>query len=214
MIYTLDENYTIEEYNKIVNTLYNKGIPFNEYISTKNYKFFIETELEPFCLDYREVNKSFSYFLVSKTKFLQESERVKYTRRNEHQGKNALKLAYNDAFTELKDEYVYFFHLTNLQKAKLLSKEIGKIWYFGKYYNSRYFVFLSNNQYLTNFVKIDDILASGDVLDAEMQLYYQAFQRQDRLKKFSYTPYFNNGDYFKPKILAKFFQNTNTDKVP
>ena len=208
MIWTIDGNYSVEEYNKVLNALQNNNIVYNEYISTKNYKFYIETESEPFVLNYETIDPQFSYFLVAKTKFLQSSEAVKYTRRSEHSGKSALKLAYNDAFEAVRGEYITFFHLTNKEKAKELSREIGKIWYFGKYLNSRYFVFMSSNQYLKKYVKLDDILASGSPLQAEMELFYNAFNRLDRLKKYSQTPAYNNGEYIRPKILAPFFSNS------
>lgn len=213
MIWTIDGNYTVEEYNKIIDTLIKKEIPFQEYISTKNYQFFIETELEPFVLDYKGIDPQFSYFLVSKTKWLQTPEKVKYTRRSEHNGKSALKLCYNDAYRFFGDDYTYFIHLSNKERAKELSLKIGRLYYFGKYLNSRYFVFLTNNQYISQFVKTDDILASGGVLDAEQQLYYQAFNRQDRLKKFSQTPYYEGGDYHRPKVLAPFFASNKSAKA-
>ena len=209
MLWSIDKNYSIEFYNQILKTLQFKNIDYNEYISTKNYKFYIETAQDPFILDYETIDPQFAYFLVSKTKYLQSQDSIKYTRRNEHSGKSALKLAYNDCFTELKDSYVYFIHIPNTAKAKTLSRDIGKLWYMGKYVGNRYKVYLTNNQYIPRFVKIDDILASGNVLDAEMELYYSAFNRLDRLKKYSRTPYFKDGEYFRPKVLAKIFGGSN-----
>ena len=216
MIWTIDSGYTIEDYNRIIKVLESKQIPFNEYISTKNYQFYIETEFDPFVLDYKIIDKQFSYFLVAKTKFLQSQESIRYTRRNEHKGKSALKLAYNDVFTKYKDDYITFFTLSNTMKAKALSKDIGRIYYMGRYLNGRYRVFCSNNQYLLRFVNVDDVLASGEPLEAEMELYYNAFNRLDRLKKFSQTPYYENGDYQRPKVLAPFFQSgtSNDTNVP
>lgn len=206
MIWTIDLDYTIQEYNKVLWALDENKIPYQEYISAKNYMFYISTDSAPFSLKYEEIKDAgYLNFLVAKTKYLQSQEAVRYTRRQEHSGKSALKLAYNDAFTAEKDKYVYFFHLANKEKAKELSRELGKIWYFGKYLNSRYFVFMSSNQYLPKYVKMDDILSSGYPLDAEMQLYYQAFNRLDRLKKFSQTPAYLDGDYLRPKVLAPFF---------
>lgn len=213
MIWTIDSGYTIDEYNKIIRTLEQKQIPFNEYISTKNYTFYIETEFDPFVLDYKIIDKQFSYFLVAKTKYLQTQEAIRYTRRNEHKGKAALKLAYNDVFTKFKDDYITFFTLPNTMKAKALSKEIGRIYYMGRYMKGRMRVFCSNNQYLLRFIDIDSVLASGEPLEAEMELYYNAFNRLDRLKKYSQTPYYENGDYQRPKVLASYFQSGTSDKA-
>ena len=209
MLWSIDKNYSIEFYNQIIKTLQNKNIEFTEYISTKNYKFYIETLQDPFILDYETIDPQFAYFLVSKTKYLQTQDSIRYNRRNEHSGKSALKLAYNDAFMELKDSYVYFIHLSDTTKAKALSRDIGKLWYMGKYVGNRYKVYLTDNQYISRFVKIDDILASGTPLEAEMGLYYSAFNRLDRLKKYSRTPYFKDGEYFRPKVLAKIFGGSN-----
>ena len=209
MLWSIDKNYSIEFYNQILKTLQAKSIDYNEYISTKNYKFYIETQQDPFILEYETIDPQFAYFLVAKTKFLQSQDSVRYTRRNEHSGKSALKLAYNDVFTEYKDSYVYFLHLPNTAKAKALSRDIGKLWYMGRYVNNRYKVYLTDNQYITRFVKIDDILSSGTPLEAEMELYYSAFNRLDRLKKYSRTPYFVDGEYHRPKVLAKIFGGSN-----
>lgn len=209
MLWSIDKTYSLELYNHIVATLRTKKIPFSEYISTKNYKFYIETENDPFILDYETIDPQFAYFLVSKTKYLQSQEAVKYTRRSEHSGRSALKLAYNDAFTDFKDDYVYFIHIANASKAKSLSREIGKLYYMGKYVSNRYKVYMTNNQYTGKFVPFDDILASGNVLDAEMELYFSAFNRLDRLQKYSQTPFFKDGEYFRPKVLAPIFMSSN-----
>lgn len=205
MIWTIDGDYDLQEYNKVIASMQANAISYNEYIHTKNYKFYIETPQEPWCLKYENIDLQFSYFLVAKTVPLQSNEIIKYSRRSEHSGKAALKLAYNDALESAKGQYIYFFHLTNKDAAKELSKEIGKIWYFGRYFGNRYHVFMSANQYLTKYVKLDYILSSGTPLEAEMQLYYQAFNRQDRLKKYSQTPAYENGQYLRPKILAPIF---------
>ena len=210
MIFGIDSYYSIEEYNKVIDALKYNQIDFQEFISTKNYQFYIKTPLAPFTLKYDSVQNQMSAFFVSKVQYLQSSEMVKYTRRSEHSGKAALKLAYNDAFEACRGTYCYFFHLPNADAAKSLSNEIGKIWYFGKYAGNRYKVYMSNNEYLPKFVKIDDILASGLPLEAEMELYYSGFNRRDRLRKFSQTPAYDAGVYIRPKILAQFFRTANT----
>lgn len=207
MIFGIDSYYTIEEYNKVIDALKYNGIDYQEFISTKNYQFFIKTPGTPFTLKYDIPNTQFTAFFVAKTQFLQSSEEVRFTRRAEHGGKAALKLAYNDAFDAMGQNYCYFFHLPNAESARALSQEIGKIWYFGKYAGNRYKVYLTNNEYLPKFVSIDNILASGNTpLEAEMELYYSGFNRRDRLRKFSQTPAYDKGNYIRPKILAPFFK--------
>ena len=202
MIYSTDKYYDINQYNDFINTLKERSINFNEFINTKNYQFYLETESDPFIIKYDLITKNQKLFLVSKVKELTSKDVQSLTRRNSHVGKSAIQLAYNDAYNDFKDSTVYFIDIKSKDHVLELSKKLGKIYYFGKYFNNRYRIGLTNNSYVRNFVNLDDILSSGTLIQAELNLNYEVFNHKDFLKKYSMTPYFENGSYFAPKIQS------------
>lgn len=212
MLYNLDK-YDIKLYNEFLNNLKNHNVNYNEFVSTKNYQFVLQTERYPEILDYYPLNKSQSLFLVAKVKAVIPTDEYLYRRKNLTNNKTNLNFCMNDAynyFNDIKTEepYFYFINIQNKERAEKLSSEIGRIYYMGKYVNNRYSVFLTNNQYIGTIISIDDILASGsNLFEAELQLNYECFRLQDRLKKFSMTPYYENGKQFLPKTLHSFFKS-------
>lgn len=215
MIYNLD-SYDIKLYNEFLNNLKNHNIQFNEYVNSRDYKFYLETNEIPFILNYNELNNNSRMFLISKVQGVNTQDIYNYRRTKLSNSRENLKLCINDAyqyFLNKKSEYFYFIHIQNKEKAELLSKDIGRLYYFGTYLNNKYKIYLSNNQYLTNFIGIEDILAgSDDLFELEMNINYNIFRLQDRIKKFSQTPYRENGTTILPKYLHPFFKNTKTPK--
>lgn len=206
MLYCFDDYYNLSMYNDFRSNLVEKKIPFNEYISTKDYKFYIELERDPFILKYFEPSRNQNLFLVNKVKELTIQDEYNYRRRDSIGNKRNLNLAINDAykfFVEKNAGNYAFFHLNNREAAEKLSSKIGRIYWMGKYLQGRYNIFLTNNMYLSQYVDIDNILAvSDDIFDAELKINYEIFKFNDRLKKYSETPYFVNSKYVAPKILA------------
>lgn len=213
MIYNLD-NYNIELYNEFLINLKKHNIEYNEYVNTKDYKFYLETSEYPFILNYSKIQNASNMFLISKVKSVNQQDDYKFLRKRISNSKDNLNLCINDAydfFLNSKINYYYFIHIQNKEASELLSKQIGRLYYFGSYLNNRYKIYLTNNQYLTNFIKIDDILASdSNIFTAELQLNYEIFNLKDRLKKFSQTPYRENGKTVLPKYLADFFKSNKS----
>lgn len=202
MIYTIDKNYNAQEYTRITENLKKNGVSFNEFIHFRTYEFFLETEEKPVFLDYEESNNLEKKFLLAKVKPLNEQDEYLLQRRN-LAGRSALKLAYNDAYNYFKDKYIYFFNIRDKQNLLTLSRNIGRIYYFGKYYSMKYRVALTDNPNIQNFVGYENVLAEGKILQAELNLNYNIFKNQDYLKKYTQTLYAEDGKVVRPKISSE-----------
>lgn len=211
MIYNLD-NYNIALYNEFLENANKKKIYYNEYVSVRDYRWYLETERDPFLLTYAKITGNAGMFLVSKTKGVNPQDIYTFRRMKIAKDKTNLDFCKNDAYNYFgKSEYVYFINIQNRERAESLSKKIGRLYFMGFYMNTKYKVYLTDNQYVSHFVGIDDILSSGvSCFDAELQLNYEIFNLKDRLKKFSQTPYVENGKIVWPKYTDTFFK-TNTN---
>lgn len=212
MIYNIDK-YDIKLYNEFLNNLTKHNIDYTEYVCTRDNKFYLSTQLEPFILDYTPIQNASKMFLISKTKGVNNQDAYQYRRQKVAASKDNLKLCINDAYQyfidlnqKQKNSIFYFINIPNKERAEAISKQLGRLYYFGFYYN-KYRVYLTNNQYTTNYIDPENILvSSSDLFDAEMQLNYNIFRLQDRLKKFSQTPYRENGTTVLPKYIDPFFR--------
>lgn len=212
MIYNIDK-YDIKLYNEFLSNLTKHNIDYSEYVCTRDNKFYLSTQLEPFILDYTLIQNASKMFLISKTKGVNNQDIYQYRRQKVTASKDNLKLCINDAYQyfidlnqKQKNSVFYFVNISNKERAEALSKQLGRLYYFGFYYN-KYRVYLTNNQYTTNYIDPENILvSSNDLFDAEMQLNYNIFRLNDRLKKFSQTPYRENGTTVLPKYIDPFFR--------
>lgn len=213
MIYNLD-SYDITLYNEFLENLKNHNIPFYEYVNIRDYRFYLETQDAPFILNYKEIQKSSRMFLVSKVKGVNSQDIYTYRRKKVSNTKDNLDLCYNDAynyFLNKKSKYFYFIHIPNKEKSELLSKDLGRLYFFGNYFNSKYKIYLTDNQYTTQFIDSEYILVGGeDLIDLEVRLNYEVLLLKDRIKKFSQTPYRENGTTILPKYVDPFFKKTIT----
>lgn len=227
MLYNLDK-YNIKEYNQFLLNYKKHNVIYNEYVSTKNYQFVLETASYPEILDYTTLNKTQSIFLVSKVKAVVTQDENKLKRKNITNNASNLEYCKNDAYIYFsptsnslsnssskstnKSVYFYFLNIPNKEQAQKLSKSIGRIYFLGKYL--RYSIYLTNNQYTAEFVNLDDILVGdSDIFNAEIKLNYEVFRLQTRLKKFSMTPYFEAGNLVLPKTTHNFFKTGLDIKV-
>jgi len=206
MIYTLDYNYSTQFYNEIIETLNRKNIPYSEYIDTKLYNFYIETDDEPGFLEYKSLDTSTGRFIVSKTKSVDINDEFYLLRREAYSSKNALdRYAMNDAFKYCKQNGSFNFFHGSHSLASDLSKKVGRVYYLGKHY--RYYIYLTHNSYVSNFVNPSQfLLYDTDAFQAEMRLNYEVFKYFDRLEKYSKTPYFEDGKIHYPTKTANKFK--------
>jgi hypothetical protein len=206
LILTFDGFYSNSEINDFLNNLKNKNINYNEFINTRDYKLYIETEYDASILNYNEISKIQKMFLISKVIPSLSIDEIKYNRfLSNSNNKELIKLGFNDVYylyNNNSKETVYFINLRSKDNAQKLSKKLGKIYFFGKY--NKFYIGLTNNQYTQNIVPLEDILTSGSLIKAEQSLNYEIFNLKYYLKKYSITPYFENGSFILTKGLNYF----------
>ena len=196
MFITIDPYYDVERYNESLQALMNNGVKFEEYISTRTpYNWYLKLDTAPIMMNYDILTKDIKKFLVRKTLPLQTNDEIKLFRRNQYFSHYTS----NDALSTFKD-YGVFFTLKNSESVIGLSKKIPlKIWYFGRYYNNRYNVYFCNSPLVKTFLVETDTKIK-DINSLECELNYKIFLGKDFLKKYTETPYYLEGQFYKPSV--------------
>lgn len=126
MILTFDGFYSNSEINDFLNNLKNKNILYNEFINTRDYKLYIETEYDASILNYNEISKTQKMFLISKVIPSLSIDEIKYNRfLSNSNNKELIKLGFNDVYylyNNNSKETVYFINLRSKDNAQKLSK--------------------------------------------------------------------------------------------
>ncbi len=200
MYYTLDEYYPISFYNEVKSSLKNNDIDYKEYISIKPpYNWYFKIDQKPIMVNFDELLKKDSRWLIQKVKPLKPNEEYLFQRRNDDTGPKAiLKYTENKPLTEArKSDYSCFFNVKNKEELERISKEFpGKIWFMGKYYNNKFRVCLCNNKMIKNFIHPDQILIDTKFKEPgrlEAELNFKIFRGNDMLEKHTDTPFALNG---------------------
>lgn len=203
---TIDPYYDLNFYNETLNALRNNNVKFTECISIKNpYNWYLgvdDNDLPKF-INYDVASKSEEKFLIAKTRPCKPSDDVLLYRR--HKGNTIAPYIFNDAFSSIGD-YMCLFNLRNKEQGQELSKNIGRIYYLGKYYSNKYRLCLSTNPNVKNFVPLEDILMELDdaetkeILRLECDFNTKILFGKEKIQKFSITPYFENGIFEVPSI--------------
>ena len=99
-----------------------------------------------------------------------------------------------------------FVDIKSQEEAIALTKEIPlRIYFLGKYFN-KYKVCLITSDYFIPKLRPSQILLElsekSSVIRFEQDFNFRILQRKDRLVKYSKTPYFENGVFFKPRNLT------------
>ena len=210
MLVTIDEYYDINFYLQTIQALKNNQVPFTEYIlSITPFYWYINVDNPPSFVNYDMLPNNLRKYIINLVQPATPSDDYKYQRRETFTDKKALKhYGRNTPMIEADNsDYACFFNLKDKEQALELSKSVGKIWYFGKYYNNMK-IALCTNRMIKNFISSEDILVQKDrksksSIQMEIELNYNVFRLNTRLKKFSMTPYFDNGSY-KPVNIQQF----------
>jgi len=189
-------------------TLANNDIDYDLFITTKPpYDWYFRVDSKPIMVNYDELKHGSDRFLVSLVKPLRPDEEYKMVRRNSDVGMNALSKFINNSpmLESTKSSYSVFFHINSRGVGEKLSKEYpGKIWFMGRYFDSRYNVCLVNNMSVLAFLDDKDIILEktsvGHIGEFETEFNYRILKGREYLVKFTDTPYFLGGTYHKPKI--------------
>lgn len=210
MFFSFDDFYDVNFYNDALFALEENGVQFSEHIlfKDKNPKFCIELPREPMLIHYNTVPAEHEKYLVSKVIPIDANSSVTLYRKKVDYGKGIRKEMYlNDALSSIEvGKYAAFIDIKNQEEAIKLTKEIPlRIYFLGKYLN-RYKVCLITSDYFIPKLKPSQVLLElsekSSIIRFEQDFNFKILQRKDRLVKFSKTPYFENGVFFKPRNLV------------
>lgn len=209
MFITIDPYYNTQFYNECKEALKNNNIEVKEFISIKPpYNWYFSLDQKPIMINYDELAYTEERWLVNKVQALRPNEEYILLRRDNDKGPNALlKFVENEPLKEARQSsFAIFFTIKNRDEAQQITKEYpGRIWYFGKYYSNKYKVCLATHPTVKNFIDRSQILlektqehTSPGKFEAELN--WKIFRGNDMLIKFTETPFFENGTYYRPKI--------------
>lgn len=211
-MFTIDPYYDIIRYNESIEALKNNSIDFTEFVYIKPpYNWYIECNQVPIIMNYDLLKPTQRRFVVPKVKGLRPNEDYHLLRKNDSVSGNLAKYVNNKPLQDAYDsDYAVFFKLKNNDEAISISKEYpGKIWFFGKYLNNRIRVFLATNNSILAFISRENILLEKNADNGkelkeigrfEAEFNYRVLLKKDFLKKYTETPYFENGVLIKPNI--------------
>jgi hypothetical protein len=207
---TIDDYYDIEFYNECRNALLTNNTPVIEYINVKPpYSWYLELDNLPVLVNYDRLSRSMEKYIVNKVEPATSNEEYLLQRRDSNSGKKSLDIYVKNAPLREADnsDFACFFNARNKDQLLELSKTLGKIYYFGRYYN-KFKVAMCTNKMIKNFIDPDDILVekSSGAIQMELDLNWKVFKLNDRLRKFTETPLFVDGKY-KPVKISKFTFN-------
>jgi hypothetical protein len=206
-MFTIDEYYNIPFYNEGLQAMRNNGVDYKEYISTKApYNFYIESKEKPIMVNYDVLTNAMQKYIINKVEPATSSEEYLLSRRTQFEGIKGLKeYGMNKPMSMInKSDYACFFSVKNKTEMLELSESLGTLFYFGKYYNNIR-VGLCYNKMIKNMIEPDRILVekTKNAIQMELDINFRIFRLNDRLRKFTETPYFKDGKY-KPVKIKQF----------
>ena len=216
LLITIDPYYDIQFYNECKEALKNNNVEFKEFISVKQpFDFYLEVENVPTFINYDEIARSRSRYLVNIITPLKPSEDYIYERRESFTNLKAIKrYAINEPLESAQQSGEGIFFTANKDEILRISKEYPrKIWFMGKYFNHKYRVFFTDNLIVKNYINESQILVESKqfklVTELESELNFKIFREKDRLEKLSVTPYIKNGIFYpvssvRPVVTDKF----------
>ena len=223
MLISIDDYYDIDFYNDALMALEENGVQYSEHILFQNSsipKYCLNLPSAPLMVHYNSLLPEEEKYLVSKEEMLNQitvmlvskvipidaNSSVELYRKHGDFGKGIRKEIYlNDAFLSIEN-YAAFINISSKEEALKLSKDIPlKIWYLGKYFN-KYKVCLITSDYFIPALKESQILLEKtekmSIVRFEQEFNFSVLHRKDRLIKYSKTPYFEGGIFYKPKNLT------------
>ena len=209
MLISIDDYYDIDFYNDALMALEENGVQYSEHILFQNSsipKYCLNLPSAPLMVHYNSLLPEEEKYLVSKVIPIDANSSVELYRKHGDFGKGIRKEIYlNDAFLSIEN-YAAFINISSKEEALKLSKDIPlKIWYLGKYFN-KYKVCLITSDYFIPALKESQILLEKtekmSIVRFEQEFNFNVLHRKDRLIKYSKTPYFEGGIFYKPKNLT------------
>jgi hypothetical protein len=234
-LYTIDQYYSIEQYNESLQALRNNSVSFSQMISLRApYHWYLDLPYAPMLMNYDSADKNILRYVVTKVIPIRASDDYRLIRR-ESNAQDLPKYIENTPMTEArKSKYALFFNAQSFDGLRNISKAIPgtKIWYFGKHFSGKYKIALCTNKMINNFAPPNSFLLEKDNVSLgakkiggtdgsqgnqgndytkpgffEADLNFRIFKGKDHLQKYSETPYFLDGKYYPVK-----FQGTYDNK--
>jgi len=204
MLITIDPYYDTAFYLECIQALRNNNVTYKEYINSKApFDWVLELDREPIMVNYDEFPKNIQMYLVNKVEPATPGEEYLLQRKTALSGSKSFEFyCINEPLRQAdKSDYACFFLLKNREQGIALSKKLGPIWYFGKYYNNIR-VGLCLNSMIKNMIPLQEILIEKTKSSTQMELdlNFKVFRLNDRLRKFTETPKFENGSFIPVKI--------------
>jgi hypothetical protein len=212
MFVTVDPYYTSQFYNECREALKNNKVVFDEFINIKApYDWYFQVDQKPLFVNYDSATDSESRWMVNRVQPLRPNEEYLLQRRDNDNGPKALlKFVENEPLKlARKSSYAVFFTIKNREEGERLTREYpGKVWYMGKYYNNKYRICLATHAAARNYLNADQVLLekNKDLSEPgrfEAELNWKVLRGNDRLIKFTETPYFEDGKYRPVKIKGE-----------
>lgn len=207
---TIDTFYSISQYNEALQALENNGISYNEWISLKTgYNFYLNLPQKPIMVNYEVIDKNTWQRTVSKVQPLTTTDEVLLYRRGDVIA-NVKRYVNNDVFDKaLESSNTIVFNYKNREQLLQLSNSYGPIYPLGKYLRGAKRLAVCFNINIKNVLSPIDIEAEiGEHKFGELEIIINnvVLRRQDKIIKWSRTPYYNKGQFFQtsPSSPLKF----------
>lgn len=208
MFITLDQNYSVNEYNQFLENLrQNTDKNYTKHVYYKNpYNIYLNIDFKPLFVKCEVLPKEQEKNLIAMTVPCTPDEENQYRRRQT--GKQTLNLCLNDWSSDIQNsEHGYLFYVMNKEELSYLSQNIGKVYYLGRYYDNKYRICSSTSKYLLDYLPEERILSKktkkNTVFDMELEINLKVLYLRDKLHKYARTPYYENGKYVIPTALKQ-----------
>jgi len=198
--FTIDPYTTINEYNQALEALKNNGIDYTEFISVfGDYKFYLslENNQHPIMINYDKMDNTTWTRCVSKTKPLYANDIYLLYRRGEKS--DIARYVENDVFKMARKEQSIVFKISTKEEFYSLSRAFGTIYPLGVYFNGGIKLAISFNPEIKNALTKNRILLEmgpHKVGRLEAEINYKALRNQDKIIKWTKTPYFKDGKFY------------------
>ena len=198
--FTIDPYVSVAEYNQALQALANNGIEYTEFISVfgeYNWYLSLEKDQRPIMMNYDNMDNTTWTKVVSKTKPLKSNDIYLLYRRGDRS--NIAKYVENDVFKKARKENSVVFRIKNKEELFQFSKLYGTIYPLGVYFNGSIKLAVCFNTEIKNSLTPDRILLEmgpHKVGELEIKINYKVLRNQDKIQKWTLTPYFKNGKFY------------------
>jgi hypothetical protein len=198
--FTIDPYVSLLEYNQALQSLENNKINYTELISLmgKYYWYLsLENNQTPIMMNYDKMDRTNWTKTVTKVKPLKSNDIYLLYRRGEKS--DVAKYIENDVFKKARRNKSVVFKIKNKEDFIRLSKLYGEIYPLGVYFNGSIKLGICFNTEIKNSITPDRIvleMGPHKLGELELAINYNVLRNQDKIIKYTETPYFKNGKFY------------------